>query len=308
MKPLFVGIGNAGSAILNALLEYKEVKKVKPIVILPKSKGGEEDTVAATRTAAKSVEFAFLFAGFSDSDITASVVELLDEQNIKTLFFGILPANRREEREEILSAYQSLENLKEYTNPFIIVDNQKIAHHPNYKEFYPRYNQYIASCIADILAGIHVKNSPAASELRSTLHIDEVVKALSLDDGPGYVAVSRASELTKGLSGYVFPFMRHKPLDLMTLLRVSLEKFSVADAPIGCEKSVSFLRVPDYYVRSGSVDKKLIEDFMLTYSKESHLAVSTTKRNMAAVTTLFTYKFEQLGRLRDIRGFADEEA
>ncbi len=305
MTHLFVGLGNAGSAILNALLEYKEVKKAKPIVIMSQSES-DNAKIEAPLESAKSVDFAFLFASFSDSSISHHVAEILSAQNIKTLFWGVLPASRREEEKAIISAYQSLEKLKEYVNSFIIVDNQRIAHHPNYKEFYPRYNRYIASCAADILAGIHVKKSPAKSETQS-LHIDEVVQALSFDNEPGYVAVSRASELTKGLPGYIVPFIRHKPLDLRTLLRVSQEKFSVSDAPIGCEKSVCFLSVPKFYTRSGSGDKKLIEEFLLTYSKESHLAVSATTGNMAAVTNLFTYKFEQLGRLRDIRGSAHEE-
>ncbi len=35
MTYLFIGIGNAGGAILNALLEYNEVRRAKPIVISP---------------------------------------------------------------------------------------------------------------------------------------------------------------------------------------------------------------------------------------------------------------------------------
>jgi len=295
MTHLFVGLGNAGSGILNALWEYKEVRRTKPIVIMPKSGNGETDKIEAMLKNAKEVDLAFILSGFSDSsNITAA--ELLADRCKKPLFIAVLPANRREERDAIISSYHSLDTLKEHVKSFILVDNQRIAHHPNYKEFYPRYNKYIAACLVDILAGIQVKKP------QTILHVDELENALSFGDDPGYVALSRTSELTQGLMGYIFPFMKHKPLDLRTLLRVSLEKFSVSDVPIGCEKSVSFLRVPDYYVRS--VDKSLMEDFMLTYSKETHLAVSTTRRNMAAVTNLFIYKFEQLGRLRDIRGFA----
>ncbi len=309
MTYLFIGIGNAGGAILNALLEYKEVRRAKPIVIKPEpepeKESNKDDKIEETLKKVKGVEFAFLFSGLSDCNITPRIAETLTGLNVKTFLVGVLPATRREKREERINAYYSMEKLKEHVNSFIIVDNQRIAHLPNFEDYYPRYNRYIASCIADILTGTSRPGSlPEGMQL--SMPMDEVVKALSFDNEPGYVALSRASELTKGLGGYIFPFLRHKPLDLGTLLHVSLDKLSVSDAPIGGEKSISFLRVPEYYIRSKSVDRELIEDFMLSYSKECHLAVFTTKRNIAAITNLFTYKFDQLERLREIRGLAYE--
>jgi len=309
MKHLFIGIGNAGGAILDALLEYKEVRRAKPIVL--KLKPGKErnkvDKIGAKlKKQTKGVKFAFLFAGLSDSNIMPRIAEMVAEQNIKIFYVGVLPANRKEKREEIIDAYYSMEKLRVHVNSFIIVDNQRIAHLPNFEDYYPTYNKYIASCIADILTGTSRQGLISRSRTQLSMPVDVVAKALSFDDEAGYVALSRASELTKGLWGYIFPFLKHNPLDLRTLLRVSLEKFSVSDAPIGSEKSVSFLRVPEYYIRSKSVDRELIEEFMLSHSKECHLAVSTTKRNIAAITNLFTYKFDQLERLRDIRRLAYE--
>ncbi|MBA7516870.1 Tubulin-like protein CetZ [subsurface metagenome] len=310
MKHLFIGIGNAGGAILDALLEYKEVRRAKPVVIKPKreEKSGNVDKIEAKfKTQGKSVDSAFLFAGLSDSNnIMPRIAEMLTGLNKKIFLVGVLPANRKEKREEIINAYYSMEKLKEHVNSFIIVDNQRIAHLPNFEDFYPGYNRYIASCLADVLTGTSRPGSIPGSEMQSSMLMDEVVKSLSFDNEPGYVALSRASELTKGLWGYIVPFLGHKPLDLGTLLRVSLEKLSVSDAPIGSEKSVSFLQVPKYYIRSKSVDREQIEEFMLSHSKECHLAVSTTKRNIVAITNLFTYKFDQLERLREIRGLAYE--
>lgn len=306
MTYLFIGIGKAGGAISDALLEYRGVRRLKPTVLKTDPERDKEDKIEATLKELKGVEFALLFSGLSNGTITPRIAEILAGQSIKIILLGILPASRREKREKLIQAYHSMEKLKEHVKSFIIVDNQRIAHLPNFEDYYPSYNRYIASCIADILAGISPPGSIAGSERELSLHTDEVIEALSLDDEPGYVAVSRASELTKGLWGYIFPFMRHKPLDLGTLLRVSVEKFSVSDAPLGCEKSVSFLQVPDYYVRSRRVDREQVEEFMLLHSKECHLAVHITKRNVAAITNLFTYKFDQLERLREIRGLAHE--
>jgi hypothetical protein len=306
MTCLIIGIGNAGGKISDALLEHKEVRKTQPIVLKTTPESDKENKIEGSLRGIKGVDFAFLFSGLSEGIITPRIAEILAGRNIKVFLVGILPATRREKRENLISAYHSLEKLKEHVNTFIIVDNQRIAHLPNFEDYYPSYNRYIASCIADILAGTSPTSSIAKSERQLSLHLDEVIKGLSFDNEPGYVALSRASELTKGLWGYIFPFLRHKPLDLRTLLRVSVEKFSVSDIPIGCEKSVSFLHVPEYYVGSRSVDREQVEEFMLAHSKECHLAVSITKRNIAAITNLFTYTFDQLERLREIRRLAYE--
>jgi hypothetical protein len=306
MTNLFIGIGNAGGRISDALLEHKEVRKTQPIVLKTKPESDKEDKIEGTLKELKDVDVAFVFAALSESTMTPHIAEILAGRNIKVFLVGILPATRREKRENLINAYHSLEKLKEHVTSFIIVDNQRLAHLPNFEDYYLSYNRYIAACIADILTGTSPPGSPSNSEKQLSLPIDEVVKGLSFDDEPGYVALSRASELTKGLWGYIFPFLRHKPLDLRTLLRVSVEKFSVSDAPIGCEKSVSFLHVPDYYVWSRSVDREQVEEFMLAHSKEFHLAVTITKRNTAAITNLFTYTFDQLERLREIRRLANE--
>ena len=306
MTYLFIGREDAGGAILDALLKYREVRRTKPLVITSKSERGEEKNIEETLKNTQQVDLAFLFAELAGNDVTPRLAEILAEKKLKTVLIGVLPASRREQREQEIPAYHSMEKLRNHVNSFFIVDNQRIAHLPNFEDYYPSYNTYIASCIADILMGISPPGSPSESSMQVFLPLDELVKALSFEDEPGYVALSRASELTKGLWGYIFPFLKHQPLDLRTLLRVSLEKFSVSDAPMGCEKSVSLLQVPDDYLRNRSVDREQIEEFMLTHSKECHLAVSTTKRNRAAVTNLFTYKFDQLERLRAIRRRANE--
>jgi hypothetical protein len=306
MTHLFIGIGDAGEAILEALLGYKAVRRAKPIVLKTTPESAKADKIEETLKSIKDVDVAFLFSGLGDSDLTPRIAEILSGLTIPIVLVGIVPAKRREKREKLITAYHSLERLKEHVNTFLIVDNERIAHLPNFEDYYPSYNRYIASCITDILAGTAAPGAISGSERPLPMQLSEVVKALSFEDGPGYVALSRASELTKGLGGYILPFLRHKPLDLRTLLRVSLEKFSVSDAPPGCEKSVSFLQVPDYYIRIRSVDREQVEEVIRAHSKESHLAVYTSRQNIASITNLFTFKFDQLERLREIRRLANE--
>jgi len=295
MAYFFIGIGSSGTAILNSVLEYKEIRRDKPIVIRLRS---DKEWNKARIGREKGADFAFVISELDDGDEVSRAAAMLSESGIKTLFVGVLPAMRRQKSENLINAFYTLEKLKEYINSFIIVDNQRIAHLPNFERYYPRYNQYIASCIVDILAGVRDKTA--------AMNIDRLLSIISFSDEPGYAALSRASELTKGLAGYILPFLRHKPLDLRTLIRVSMEKLSIAEAPLSSERGITFLRVPEYYVREERVDKELVEEFMLMYTKECYLAVCTTKRNIAAITNLFVYRFEQLKRLRELRGLAHE--
>ena len=295
MAYLFIGIGSSGTAILNSVLEYKEIRRDKPIVIRLRS---DKEWNKARIGREKGADFAFVISELDDGDEVSRAAAMLSECGIKTLFVGVLPAMRRQKSENLINAFYTLEKLKEYINSFIIVDNQRIAHLPNFERYYPRYNQYIASCIVDILAGVRDKTA--------AMNIDRLLSIISFSDEPGYAALSRASELTKGLAGYILPFLSHKPLDLRTLIRVSMEKLSIAEAPLSSERGITFLRVPEYYVREERVDKELVEEFMLMYTKECYLAVCTTKRNIAAITNLFVYRFEQLKRLRELRGLAHE--
>jgi len=307
MTHLFIGLGPAGEAILDALLNYRAVKRARPMVLTADPENAKDDRTAETIKTLKGIDFALIFSGLGESDLTPRIAGLLTELNIPIFLVGVVPAKRREKSEKLTAAYRSLERLEKHVRTVLIVDDERIAHLPNYEDFYPSYNRYIASCIADLLVvGAAAPGSASASEGIAALHMSEVFKLLSFDDEPGYVALSRASELTKGLWGYIFPFLRHKPLDLRTLLRVSLEKFSVSDMPLGCEKCLSILQVPDYYINSRSVDREQVEEVLHTHAKEYRLAVFPAKRNIASITNLFTFKFDQLERLREIRRLAHE--
>ncbi len=306
MTYLCLGIGPAGSGILGDVLAYKEVRRDRPVLIrLRGGNGGEYkeyNKIKERLRRAKDAGADFILVSAELSgDVVHRIAALISEMELKALFITVLPAKRRQRSENLITAFYTLEKLKEFVNSFIIVDNQRIAHLPNFEEYYPHYNRYIASCIVDILAGLRGGSSAA-------MNVDRLLSILSFGDEPGYVALSRASELTKGLPGYIIPFLRHKPLDLRTLIRISREKLSIAEAPLSSERSITFLRVPEYYIRREAVDKELVEEYMLMYTRECYLAVCPTKRNIASVTSLFIYRFEQLKRLRELRGLAHGES
>jgi hypothetical protein len=306
MTHLFIGSGPAGEAILDALLDYKAVKRARPRVLTADPENENGDRAEETLKALKGIDFALILSGLEGSDLIPRIAEILTGLNIPILLVGVIPAKRRERSEKLAAAYRSLERLEEHVRTVLIVDNERIAHLPNYEDFYPGYNQYIASCIADLITGAAAPGSASGSEEVSALHMGEMFKLLSFDNEPGYVGLSRASELTKGLWGYIFPFLHHKPLDLRTLLRVSLEKFSVSDMPLSCEKCLSLLHVPDYYISNRRVDREQVEEVLHAHAKEYRLAVFPAKRNIASITNLFTFKFDQLERLRELRRLSHE--
>ncbi|NQE52945.1 Tubulin-like protein CetZ, partial [ANME-1 cluster archaeon GoMg3.2] len=131
MTYLLIGIGNAGVAILDPLLEYKEIKSAKPIVIKHQAGNDIENKISATLKEAKDISFTFLFAGLGDSNIMPRIAETLSGQGQKVVLVAVLPASRREKKEVLIDAYYAMENLKEHVNTFMLVDNQKIAHLPN---------------------------------------------------------------------------------------------------------------------------------------------------------------------------------
>ena len=103
MTYLFIGIGNAGGAISDALLEYRGVRRLKPTVLKTNPERDKEDKIEVTLKEIKGIDFAFLFSGLSNGNITPRITEILAGQNIKIILVGILPASRREKREKLIN-------------------------------------------------------------------------------------------------------------------------------------------------------------------------------------------------------------
>ena len=214
------------------------------------------------------------------------------------------------------NANYGIYELKEYVNSFILVDNQKLAYRTDFESLYPKYNDYIATSIADLTAGILLENvDPSKYNLNPpVIDINDIISATSFDTGsknpePGFAVLGRSSIISRGLLQYFIPLGGHNKIDTLTLSRVTAEKLTVANINLANSyKNLALIRVPPYYLESekNRIDTRYIEDFMLSNSKlhECHLGISLTKRNLVSLTTLFTYRHEDLDRIREIADLA----
>lgn len=282
--------------------------------------------------------FVFIFLGLGGgtgsgiSPFIAKAIKYISNK-VKIIAVVVLPAHRKKniasknkkdlDKDESgdrqsWNAFYTLNRLKKYVDSFILVDNHRLAYLANLESYFPRYNDYIAASIVDLVAGVLLeKIDPSKYNIgMPVIDINDIITATSFDIKgekvePGYAVLGRASELTKSLAGYFFPFFGYKKIDTLMLLQVAIEKLSVADFSIGaCEKNLALLRVPAFYLKHSKkgADLKSIEQAMLQYSKmnESHIGVSLTKRNIASLTILYTFKFEDLKRLRMIEELAHD--
>jgi len=247
------------------------------------------------------VDAAIIFLGLggvTGSGIAPTIARTLGDLEIPVMVFGVLPAPAgAEKRARYGNVCYAIEGLKKYTDAFLLMDNQRIAYTDNIESMYPRYNQYAAAVVSDILSGSDPKTATATS-----IGVRDVISSISISGG-GFSVFGRASILSKDLLHYFIPVGGHKPIDVPTMIGVAVEKLSMnADAKIARKSTVLF-RVPPWYMKdANAIDTRSIERFQEENSSEGHyLGISLTKRSLVTLTMLFTYRYGDLPRLREIR-------
>lgn len=341
MAVLLIGAGNAGSALLDDVCERGAGKNPR-IVICPKvpfkhiknkeqyrltDKGffgsGDEvvgrsdfkDTEASASAMdsydavllellnkkAEGVDAAIIFlglGGITGSGIAPTIARTLSDLDVPAMVFGVLPAPVGvETRARYENVCYAIEGLKKYTDAFLLMDNQRIAYTDNIESMYPPYNQYAAVVISDILSGSDPKTSTATS-----IRVRDMISNMSLASG-GFSVFGRTSILSKDLLHYFIPVGGHKPVDVPTMIGVTIEKMSMnADTRVA-RKSTALFRVPSWYMKdANAIDTRSIERFQEENSSEGHyLGISLTKRSLVTLMMLFTYRYSDLPRLCEIR-------
>jgi hypothetical protein len=273
--------------------------------------GGKSETREAEH-----VPFSILFLSFGGgtgcgaAPYVAKALKELSEENMRIIVVGVLPAAN-----QMLEAWNTrygINELKKYTDSFILVDNERIAYRADYEALYPKYNDYVAASIVDLTAGILLeKIDPSEHEISPpVIDMNDVITATSLNGESCFATLGRTSMMSRSLPGYFIPIGEHKEIDTLTLCRLTVEKLTVANVdPAKTVKNLALLKVPPYYLKKeGRLDVKQLKEFMLERSVlgESHLGILLTKRNLVSLTTLFTHKYDDLDRLREIEHLAEE--
>lgn len=247
------------------------------------------------------VDAAIIFLGLggvTGSGISPTIARTLSDLDVPAMVFGVLPDPAgAETRARYANACYAIEGLKKYADAFLLMDNQRIAYTDNIESMYPRYNQYAAVVVSDILSGSDPKTSTATS-----IGVRDMISNMSLSGG-GFSVFGRASILSKDLLHYFIPVGGHKSVDVPTMIGVAVEKMSMnADTKIARKSTVLF-RVPSWYMKdANAIDTRSIERFQEENSSEGHyLGISLTKRCLVTLTMLFTYRYSDLPRLCEIK-------
>ena len=293
----------------------------------------EEADEGRTPGQSESIQFAFLFLGLGGGTgcgiaphIARQIKEFTDEQT-RIVAVTILPNTRGRDGtgdaetsagRQAWNARYGLERLESEVDGIILVDNQRISYLDSAGGEFSEYNEYVAAAIHDIVAG-PVLNSVDASEIDGVdtpdIDVRDIVTSLSFgvsgnDSRAGYGAIGRSVTMTKSLGGYLLPGIGKQKIDSAALLRLSTTKQTLSNISVtDAQKAISLVRAPsetlgggEYSLKTGTVKQSLEQSCQ---QGEVNIGVALSDRNLASVTTLLTYRREDIQRLRDIEAAAE---
>lgn len=295
----------------------------------------DEEANEEERTAgqSESIQFAFLFLGLGGGTgcgiaphIAQQIKEFTDDRT-KIVAVTVLPNTRGQGESDdgdssagrqAWNARYGLDRLESEVDGIILVDNQRISYLDSAGGEFGEYNEYVAAAIHDIVAG-PVLNSVDASEVDGVdtpdIDVRDIVTSLSFgvsgdDSRAGYGAIGRSVTMTKSLGGYLLPGIGKKKIDSAALLRLSTTKQTLSNISVGdAQKAISLIRAPsetlgggDYSLKTGTVKQSLEESCQ---QGEVNIGVALSDRNLASVTTLLTYRRDDIQRLAEIETAAE---
>jgi cell division GTPase FtsZ len=277
-----------------------------------------ERTRIESSAADSTVPVAFVIYGLgggTGSGAGPIVAKILKEFGIPVVAIVVLPA-AHEGGLTAKNAVESLNNLVEHVDSLILVDNEKLAHAESSEALYQRYNEYVARSIRDIVIGTALERiNPADFEgYAPVIDLKDMISATSFRFGdnsrPGFACLGRASEKVRGLLHYIIPIRGYKEVDIISLLYRAFMKLSVEDIRVEeAEKNLVLIRLPPAYLtKAGRINTSMAKRVMeeRTRLAETHFGVALTKRNLATVTVLLTYRPNQITRLHVLSQLASQ--
>ncbi|SFC14873.1 Tubulin/FtsZ family, GTPase domain [Halobiforma haloterrestris] len=291
---------------------------------------GDEEEPAVDPGRSDTIQFAFLFLGLGGGTgcgigphLAREIKEFTDGRT-KVVAVAVLPNTRSNADDETNAGRQAwnarygLDRLEDEVDGIILVDNQRISYLNSAGGEFGEYNEYVATAIHDMVAG-PMLSSVDASEVDGVdtpdIDVQDIVTSLSFGVGtdesrPGYGAIGRSVTMTRSLSGYLLPFVGKRDVDSAALSRLSASKQTVANADVeDAQKAISLIRAPSSNLGAGSysVETGTVKEFLERSCglNEVNLGVALSDRNLASVTTLLTYRREDLDRLEEIEAAAD---
>lgn len=271
---------------------------------------------------------AFSLGGGTGCGIAPYIAKALKEftkNKVNIIAIGVLPATRRNvvqsesdgSDRQAWNANYGLMRTKDTVDAMILVDNQRISFDSNMESMYSEYNDYVATSIVDLISGMLIEQIDPAQypELNPpVIDMQDILTALSFDHKgkgrkTGIASLGRASVTTRDLFNYIVPIGKYNKIDALALAKLAAKKQTLANVDISdCEKNLALIRAPPKYLKDAklNINTRVIEEYMVKNSKlnECHLGVSLTKRNLVSLTTMYTYQYENVPRIKELQSLA----
>lgn len=265
--------------------------------------------------------------GSGAAPVIARALREVTEGRCRVLGVMVLPAASRGSEEDVgglldaWNAWFSMQRSLEVFDGIVLVDNDRLAHVGDIERAFPRFNEYVARCLTDMVLGnltelVLPKEGDAIVQQSDVM---DLVTAMSIGVGgerkPGIASIGRAVQLLQGPLGYVAPVLPYRKPDLVTLVEMARERMSFQEPGVDrCEKAYLLVRAPrSVFNRLGS-GQEVAEVLGLVglASKRGEVVYGTalTKRPLASITLGMTYHphgHPRLARLeRDARRYEKE--
>lgn len=292
----------------------------------------KSDDAGSGPAGSDAIQFAFLFLGLGGGTgcgisphLAREIREFAGDQ-VRIIAVVILPNTRKGGQgddvpsagRQAWNARYGLDRLEDEVDGIVLIDNQRISHLDSAGGEFGTYNEYVASAIHDLVVG-SVLRGVDSSEFDGIdtpdIDVNDIATSLSFGVGdgeskPGYAAIGRSVTMTRSLAGYLLPFVGKQAIDSDALSRLSTSKQTLADADVtDAQKAISLIRAPSshlgdgkYGIETGTIARFLEDNCALS---EVNLGVAVDDRNLASVTTLLTYRREDLDRLAEIDDAAE---
>lgn len=283
--------------------------------------------------AANSIDFVFLFLGLGGGTGCGIGPHLARQINDYTdghadiIAISVLPNTRSPNDaddeagsagRQAWNARYGLDRLEKEVDGIILVDNQRISHLDSSAGQFSQYNSYVAESLHDLITG-PVFSGVDASEIKGVdtpdIDIQDIVTSLSFGVGesssrPGYAAIGRSVSMTQSLPGYLLPFVGKRDIDSAALSRLSASKQTLANVNTQeAQKAISLVRAPSSYLSGGAhaIETATIQEYLEQSCalSEVNLGIALNDRQLASITTLLTYRREDIDRLERIETIAD---
>lgn len=300
------------------------------IIDLLEKKFAEGSEKEATK---QDIHFAFLFFGLGGgtgcgtAPYIAKALEDFTDNKVNIIAVGVLPPTRRNvvqsetdgSDRQAWNAIYGLSRTRNTTDAFILVDNQRIAFESNMESLYNSYNDYVATGISDLISGLLLEqidptNYPDINP--PVIDMQDILTAMSFDhkgkgQETGFAAIGRAAATTRDMLHYFIPIGGYKSIDTLALAKLAAKKQTLSNIDSNdCEKNLALIRAPPAYLKKSDIgiNTRGIEEYMVKNSQlnECHLGVALTKRNLVSLTTLYTYQYENIPRLKELQGLAEK--